>query len=125
MVTIKPQALEDFVQSIFAKVGCSDLESRRIAHSLVKTNLTGHDSHGVIRVPRYIAWLEEGTIVANQTVARVVDMPALAVIDGRFGFGQSVAPQAVAIGTGKCRAGGRAAIAFPNAGPIRRRGEVT
>ena len=123
MVMVKPDTLENFVEAIFARVGCAAGESRRIARSLVTTNLTGHDSHGVIRVPRYVAWLEEGTIVANQTVTLVVDAPALAVVDGQFGFGQSVAPQAVEIGIAKCRQSGIAAIALRNAGHIGRVGE--
>ena len=51
-VTIKAHALEDFVAHIFAKAGCSEAEGRRIGKYLVSANLTGHDSHGVQRVPR-------------------------------------------------------------------------
>src|SRR5206468_12117718 len=85
--------------------------------------LAGHDSHGVIRVPRYVAWVESGDIVPNQTVQRVIDTPSFAVLDGRYGFGQSVTPQAVAIGVEKAKAAGLAAVALKDVGRIGRVGE--
>ena len=44
-----------------------------------------------------------GSVVPDQTVDVVVDTPALAVVDGKYGFGQTVTPQAVQIGIDKCR----------------------
>jgi uncharacterized oxidoreductase len=52
-VTIKAKALEAFVADIFASAGCSTEEGGRIGRYLVSANLSGHDSHGVVRVPRY------------------------------------------------------------------------
>ena len=51
-VTIKAKALEAFVADIFAAAGCSKEEGGRIGRYLVSANLSGHDSHGVVRVPR-------------------------------------------------------------------------
>jgi uncharacterized oxidoreductase len=45
------------------------------------------------------------------------------VLDGRYGFGQSVAPQAVAVGVEKAKAVGLAAVALKDAGHIGRVGE--
>ncbi len=52
-VTIEAKALEAFVADIFAAAGCSKEEGGRIGRYLVSANLSGHDSHGVVRVPRY------------------------------------------------------------------------
>ena len=90
---------------------------------LVIANLTGHDSHGVQRVPRYLQWLAEGDFVADRTVKVVTDTPVLAVLDGQYGFGQTVAPQAVEIGIKKCKEMGLAAIALRNAGHVGRVGD--
>ena len=98
-------------------------EARRIATYLTTANLTGHDSHGVIRVPLYVSWKKMGTVVPDQTVEVVVDTPSLAVIDGKFGYGQTVTPQAVRIGIEKCKKAGLAAIALRNAGHIGRVGD--
>jgi hydroxycarboxylate dehydrogenase B len=123
MVTIQVQKLIDFVTEVFAHAESSTEEARRIATYLTTANLTGHDSHGVIRVPVYIRWKKTGSVVPDQTIEVVVDTPSLAVIDGKFGYGQTVTPQAVRIGIDKCRSAGLAAIALRNAGHIGRVGD--
>src|ERR1700694_2513684 len=123
MVTIQVQNLINFVAEVFAHSDSSPEEARRIATYLTTANLTGHDSHGVIRVPVYIRWKKMGSVVPDQTVELVVDTPSLAVVDGKFGYGQTVTPQAVRIGTEKCKKSGLAAIALRNAGHIGRVGD--
>jgi uncharacterized oxidoreductase len=123
MVTLQVQNLINFVADVFSHSDSSPEEARRIATYLTTANLTGHDSHGVIRVPVYIRWKKMGSVVPDQTVERVVDTPSLAVVDGKFGYGQTVAPQAVRIGIEKCKAAGLAAVALRNAGHIGRVGD--
>ena len=64
-----------------------------------------------------------GSVVPDQTVEVVVDTPSLAVVDGKFGYGQTVTPQAVRIGIEKCKKAGLAAVALRNAGHIGRVGD--
>ena len=123
MVTIQVNNLIDFVAEVFSHSESSPEEARRIATYLTTANLTGHDSHGVIRVPVYIRWKKMGSVVPDQTVDLVVDTPSLAVIDGRFGYGQTVTPQAVKLGIEKCKKAGLAAVALRNAGHIGRVGD--
>jgi uncharacterized oxidoreductase len=123
MVTIKAGPLADLVRDIFAKGGCSPAEAERIGKYLVSANLTGHDSHGVARVPRYLQWKRDGVVHADREAKVVTQTPVLAVVDGLHGFGQTVAPQAVAIGIEKCRAMGLSMVALKNAGHIGRVGD--
>src|SRR5438445_2971209 len=123
MVTIKVQNLINFVAEVFTHADSSPEEAKRIATYLTTANLTGHDSHGVIRVPVYIRWNKMGSVVPDQTVELVVDTPSLAVVDGKFGYGQTVTPQAVRIGIEKCKKSGLAAVALRNAGHIGRVGD--
>jgi hydroxycarboxylate dehydrogenase B len=123
MVTIKADALEDLVREIFARAGCSGGEAQRIGKYLVSANLTGHDSHGVARVPRYVQWKKAGVVVADRKVEIATETPVLAVVDGLHGFGQTVAPQAVQIGIDKCRKNGLSMVALRNAGHIGRVGD--
>src|SRR3979411_1841355 len=123
MVTVQVQNLINFVAEVFAHSDSSPEEAMRIATYLTPANLTGHDSHGVIRVPVYIRWKKLGSVVPDQTVEVLVDTPSLAVIDGKFGYGQTVTPQAVKIGIEKCKASGLAAVALRNAGHIGRVGD--
>jgi uncharacterized oxidoreductase len=123
MVTIQVKNLIDFVAEVFSRSESSPEEARRIATYLTTANLTGHDSHGVIRVPLYVSWQKAGSVVPDQIAEVVVDTPSLAVIDGKFGYGQTVTPQAVRIGIDKCKKAGLAAIALRNAGHIGRVGD--
>jgi len=123
MVTIQVNNLIDFVAEVFSRSESSPEEARRIATYLTTANLTGHDSHGVIRVPLYVSWQKAGSVVPDQIAEVVVDTPSLAVIDGKFGYGQTVTPQAVRIGIDKCKKAGLAAIALRNAGHIGRVGD--
>jgi hydroxycarboxylate dehydrogenase B len=120
---IPAKPLTDFCAEIFARVGCQSEEANRISASLVDANLTGHDSHGVIRVPRYVDWVRSGDVFPNQSIERVVDTPVIGVVDGRFGFGQTVAPLAVDIGVEKAKAAGLSAISLRNSGHVGRVGE--
>ena len=70
---IPVDALTALVRDVFNAAGCDAAESGRIATHLVGANLAGHDSHGVVRVPRYVEWLEAGYIVKGQD-AEVVEI---------------------------------------------------
>jgi uncharacterized oxidoreductase len=120
---IKADALERLVAAIFVGEGCSEPEAASIGRHLVSSNLAGHDSHGVIRVPRYVTGLREGRTVKGQTLAVVSEAGAMAVVDGGYGFGQWIGEQAVAFGIEKARAsGGTAIVALRNSGHIGRIG---
>src|SRR5690242_9084362 len=113
---IEAERLQSLVRDIFRAAGCTDAESERIALYLVRSNLAGHDSHGVIRVPRYVAWLREGVLVANRTPEIVVESDAFAVLDAGYGFGQTAGPEAVDLGIRKALQTGTAIIALRHSG---------
>lgn len=73
---------------LFQAVGTPPETADFIGNSLVAANLTGHDSHGVIRILQYIEVVESGALdpaVEPEVVA--IDGATLKV-DGRFGWGQ-------------------------------------
>ena len=123
MIIIPHDRLRELVAEVFVKAGSSRAEADRIGHYLVAANLAGHDSHGVIRVPGYLRWLEAGNTVRDQSIKVVSDTPVIAVVDGQFGYGQTVAPQAVRIGIEKCKTMGLAAVALRNSAHIGRVGD--
>ena len=119
-----PKSLEQLVSTIFHCAGSHQQEADLIAQHLVKANLVGHDSHGVIRTPIYIRWLREGNVFVNRSIEVTFDSPSLALADGQFGYGQSVAHQAVDLGIRKCRQQGAAVIGLRNSGHVGRVGCV-
>ncbi len=120
MISIPSDQLQQFTADVFVATGCSRPEAERVARHLVAANLAGHDSHGVARIPRYVQLQREGMLLADQQIEVVVDTPVLAVVDGKYGFGQTVAPLAVQIGIDKCKAMGLSAVGLRNAGHIGR-----
>ena len=79
---IAATALQHFVATIFEAAGCSTEESNRIADYLVRANLTGHDSHGVIRVPRYVQWLQNGHLFPGRRIEVLQENHSMAVVNG-------------------------------------------
>ena len=122
-VTVQVDPLRTIISTTFIKLGCSNVEATRIAERLAGANLRGHDSHGVIRAPRYANYIEEGRQIPNVTVDIKIENETLAVIDGKFGFGQTVGEQAVDIGIKKALKNGVAITALQNAGHLGRIGD--
>jgi len=122
-VTITADALAAFAGAIFRAAGCDAAEAERIAQSLVSANLAGHDSHGVVRVPRYVHVLGLGQVRAGQSLTIIHEAPAHALVDGNFGFGQTIAPLAVDLGIAKAKSAGVSVIGLRNAGHVGRIGE--
>ncbi len=121
--TVPAETLRGFVAGIFAAAGCAEDEAARIGRYLLSANLAGHDSHGVIRTPRYILWLQEGKVLPGQHLSMVSDGPVHATVDGNFGFGQTIGPLAVDPGIAKARAAGLSVIALRRSGHLGRIGD--
>ena len=122
-VTIGADTLRDFVAQIFAAAGCNAEEAARIGKHLVGANLAGHDSHGVIRVPRYVQWLGMDRVRAGQQPTIVAESPNHAVVDGNLGFGQTIGPITVDLGIAKAKAAGLSVVTLRNSGHIGRIGD--
>lgn len=114
------EQLESLVTDIFAGGGCSPAEAARIARHLLASDLAGHPSHGVVRVRNYIGGLARGAIVADQEPKVVSENETLAVLDGGYGFGQTLGEAAVSYGLTKAEASGVAVVALRNSGHLGR-----
>ena len=64
--------LEDFIGQICLKVGAGQKAADEVAHHLVRANLSGHDSHGVLRMRWYVDQVDRGQLKpdAESGVAR-------------------------------------------------------
>jgi uncharacterized oxidoreductase len=122
-MNIAHDRLRSLVTTIFSRAGCGDHEAERIGHYLVESNLVGHDSHGVIRVPRYIEWLNQGKVLANRKLQIVFENEVLAVTDGQFGFGQVMGEESMNLAIAKAQRQGVAVVALRNSGHLGRIGD--
>ncbi len=119
---VHPGVLTDLLAQILMRDGCEAAEARIVAEHLVDASLCGHDSHGVVRIPRYHAWLRDGVIRAGQPLEVLSQTEVLVHLDGHSGMGQRLAGEAVALGIGKARAQGVGVVALRRAGHIGRVG---
>ncbi|MGQ0664062.1 MAG: malate/lactate/ureidoglycolate dehydrogenase [Pseudomonadota bacterium] len=119
---IAADPLAAFVANVFHAAGSTPEEAGIVADHLVEANLMGHDSHGVIRVAKYLEWLARGLVVANRHARVVQESGPILVVDGEFGYGQVIGREAMAMGIERARRHGLAAVAIRNAGHLGRIG---
>ena len=95
MPLIDPQSMQQFCTAMFHAAGVPADQASIAADHLVESNLMGHDSHGIIRIPAYVKALAAGDIrpVGNHQVVR--ESPASLVIDANGSFGIVLAYQAM------------------------------
>ncbi|MFI4903607.1 MAG: malate/lactate/ureidoglycolate dehydrogenase [Burkholderiales bacterium] len=120
---LRATRLTDAVSAIMEAGGSARDEARTVARRLVDSNLVGHDSHGVLRVGKYLEWVREGWLVPNAAPTVVFDCPALAIVDGNRGFGQVIGEFATRLGIAKAAQSGIAMIGLRNCGHLGRLGD--
>lgn len=111
-IVIHAQALRAIVRSIFTAAGSDAREAELIAAQLVEANLTGHDSHGIGMIPRYIEVLRAGHLKPNRHAKVVLDSGALLVLDGNEGYGQVMGFEAMEQAIARAREHGTAIVAL-------------
>ena len=114
--------LRAFVAEVFRATGSTNGEARIVGDHLVDANLAGHESHGVIRVSKYLDWQAKGMVIANRHAVVVRETACNAVIDGQFGYGQVIGREAMVLAIAKARQSSFCAVALRNAGHLGRIG---
>ncbi|WP_081759087.1 Ldh family oxidoreductase [Thioalkalivibrio sp. HK1] len=122
-ILVDARAMERLVGVVFERAGCESVEARRIARRLTGASLRGHDSHGVLRTHRYISWMQDDKVFAGRSVQIEHETDCLAVIDGRYGFGQTIGEQTVDLGVAKAKKHGVALTALKHSGHLGRIGD--
>jgi len=103
------------VASILIAAGSTPSEANTVAGNLVLANLSGHDSHGVGMLPRYVDAVLEGGLKPNSSVRVVLDTGSLLTLDGQRGYGQIVGEQAMALGIARAQTHGSCIMTLGNA----------
>jgi uncharacterized oxidoreductase len=85
---IRAENLAGFAAALFEKVGVGQREAKICARSLVGANLRGYDSHGVMRIPFYVAAIRDGRVKPRESLRIVHETPAALICDGGWGLGQ-------------------------------------
>jgi uncharacterized oxidoreductase len=112
--TLQAAQLRTQVASIIAAAGSAPEEAAQVASNLVLANLSGHDSHGVGMVPRYVDAVAEGGLQPNAAVRIVLDTGTLLSLDGQRGYGQIVGVQAMELAMARARQHGSCIMSLAN-----------
>ncbi|HEV8635752.1 MAG TPA: Ldh family oxidoreductase [Chloroflexota bacterium] len=114
--TVDAGELRERVRRIFARLGLPEDDAAVVADHLVEADLRGVHSHGVIRVPSYVAGLKAGRINPRPQIRVVDDHGAQAVVDGDNGMGQLAAFRANDLAIERGREHGLAGVALRRSG---------
>ena len=102
------------IEAIALAGGSESAEASLVAENLVAANLTGHDSHGIGMMPRYVEALLEGGLHPNRRIEVKLDAGALLALDGGAGYGQSIGLQATKMAIERAKKHGVSITALGN-----------
>jgi uncharacterized oxidoreductase len=113
-IVLAPEALRRAVCAIVERGGSESAEAQRVAENLVLANTSGHDSHGVGMLPRYIDAVFEGGLLPNRHVRIELDTGVLLRLDAGSGYGQVAGLEAMTLGVERARRHGVCVVALAN-----------
>ena len=122
MPTFTREQVVKTITDILAAVETPSDAALTVAELLTEANLTGHDSHGLIRIPQYLEMVEQGRITTDAEVEIAQENRLTAVVDGHWGFGQVTMSRAVEVGLDKAGQNGLTAVTVRHANHIGRLG---
>jgi uncharacterized oxidoreductase len=92
---VSADELVELAVAVLVAGGVPEAEARVVGGSLVRSNLLGHDSHGVRRLPAYVADVRRGRVDPVGRPEVEWTRPGSVVVHGRRAFGQLSAGRAV------------------------------
>jgi uncharacterized oxidoreductase len=103
--------------------GSDEREVALVTDNLLQANLTGHDSHGIGMLPRYVEAYIEGGLQPNAHAQTRLDSGAMLSLDGQAGFGQVIGREAMELGISRAKLHGSCILALGNSHHLGRIGE--
>ena len=120
---LSANTLRTQVATVLIAAGSSAKEAETVAANLVMANLSGHDSHGVGMLPRYIDAVLEGGLIPNAPVATQLDIGSMLTLNGQRGYGQVVGEQAMQLGMARAKTHGSCIMTLADAHHLGRIGQ--
>jgi len=106
--------LHSAVRAVVRGFGSEQAEVDTVADNLIEANLTGHDSHGIGMLPRYVEAYQQGGLVPNRHVQTALDAGTLLRLDGGAGFGQVIGRETMELGIARALQHGSCIVALGN-----------
>jgi hydroxycarboxylate dehydrogenase B len=121
--SISIESLQKFAVQLLNQGGASPTEAAVVGPSLVKSDLFGYSSHGVMRIPFYLQMLKDGDIRSEAELETIADSPAGLATDANWGFGRVQCGRLLDELTTRCIENGSAIGTIRNCSHIGRLGE--
>ncbi len=93
----QPETLSQTVFDLCRASGSPQDEAELVSTRLLKADLTGHPSHGIIRIPMYMMMLRRDLIKPGVTPEFIRDNGPTALINGNRSYGQVGAEKAMTV----------------------------
>lgn len=100
----------ELAKSLLLAAGVPEKEAGVTARCIVASDRWGIGSHGLMRLPFYLARLQAGGIKADAKLKVVTDIPSLVVFDGDDGLGHWQLQQAAEVAAVRAQVNGIAAV---------------
>ncbi|HXM56062.1 MAG TPA: Ldh family oxidoreductase [Candidatus Dormibacteraeota bacterium] len=117
--------LREFSAAVAGAMGAPADAAAEVARHLISANLSGHDSHGVLRWAQYVAELDRGELDPAAEPRVLHEWSVVALFDAGRGFGQHSTMVATGWAMAQAREHGVAAAAVRHSMHIGRLGEYT
>ncbi len=106
--------LERFVRQVLEGNGLGEPDAATVAECLICANLSGFDTHGVVRLGHYVRRLGNGTLNPRPHIRLTRPAPAVGLIDGDNGLGHVVTREACRRAAEIARETGVASVSIRN-----------
>lgn len=106
--------LVDFAADVLTDFGVPAADARLVADSLIRADMWGHQSHGLLRLPWYVDRIRTGVMRPVTEAELVVDAGAIAVLDGHDGVGQVLTARAADEAIARAKRHGIGAVGVRN-----------
>lgn len=95
MVVVAEEVLRELATETLKAVGTEEEEAMWVAECLVLSNLKGVDSHGIQQIPSYVKYIKEGYLKPGARPVLLREMGATSFFDGGWGYGYTIAKEAM------------------------------
>lgn len=110
MKTISPDALRAYSEAVLRKCDVPADDAAAVTDCLLYANLSGVDSHGIIRLPHYVTRLTNGSIKSRPQITLERVKPSVVRVSGGDGLGHAVTKRAVDHAIPICREQGSVTV---------------
>ncbi len=115
MSTVPVSDVLAWSSAVLVEAGLAPVDAGWVAESLVFADVRGVSTHGVMRLPTYVARIRAGGITARHSITVEADLGALVILDGGAGAGASIGVHSADLAVERARAYGIGAVITKNA----------